>query len=230
MPHYKNLENSMNGILILDAAGFDRIAIGNPGPDPNIGKRIAPSTGITINDDNGFERTGYGVLKVDGQYRDVLGMDSHGREAAVLAVIDGGDSGLIVDHGDRELLVGSAQPLPGESNGFQGLVLKNGKEVLYKSGLAAKEHTEIHVPADILARYTGTYQLTPAFSITITQAGDHLFVQTAGASKFEILPESQTEFFVKETDAQFTFVTNGGGRATALILHQNGDRTAKRVD
>lgn len=232
IPDYKNLQNSMNGILILDAAGFDRIAIGNPVPDPNIGKRIAPSTGMMVNNDRGFERTGYGVMKVGGQYRDVLGMDSHGREAAVLAVEDGGDSGLMVNDGDRELLVGNSQPFSGESNRFQGLVVKQGKEVLYKSGRSVPptHGAEIHLPADILARYVGTYQFSPTLSITVTEDGDHLFGRANSGEKFEIFPESRTEFFVTEGEAQFTFVTNGSGLATALILHENGDRTGRRVD
>lgn len=223
--YYKNLQNSMNGILILDAAGFDRIAIGNPAPDPNIGKRNTPSTGMMINDDRGFERTGYGVSKLGGQYRDVLGMDSQGGETVDLAVLDGGDSGLIVNRGDRALLVGNSQPLAGESNPFQGLVVTQGKEVVYKLGPAA-----VHVPADILERYVGTYQLAPTFSIRITREDDHLFAQATGQAKSEIFPESQTEFYVKALDAPITFVTSGGGRATALILHQGDGETGKRVD
>jgi Domain of unknown function (DUF3471) len=210
--NYKAYQNGMNGILILDNEGFDRVAIGNPVPDPNIGKRIAPTTGIAINDDKGFERTGYGVMKVDGQYRDVLGMDSRGRETVDLAVFDGGDSGLFVSSGDRELLVGNSQPPPGESKPFQGLLVEHGKEVLYKSGLAEPQRAEIHVPADILARYVGTYQFTPTLSITIRRDGAHLFGQASGASEFEMFPESQTDFFLKAGDAQFTFVTNGSGR------------------
>lgn len=139
MSYYKEYQNGMNGMLILDEQGFDRVAIGNPVPDPNIGKRIAPSTGITINDDEGFERTGYGLLKVEGQYRETLGMDSHGREALGLAVIDGGDSGLFVFQSDRQLFLGNSQPLPGESKPFQGLLLKQNNTVVYKLEPAAQK-------------------------------------------------------------------------------------------
>ncbi|MGB7022575.1 MAG: hypothetical protein WBD73_02150, partial [Candidatus Acidiferrales bacterium] len=63
-----------------------------------------------------------------------------------------------------------------------------------------------------------------------TEVRDHLFEQGTGQPKFEIFPESQTEFFLKVVDAQITFVTKGPSRATALILHQNGDHTGKRVE
>src|SRR5210317_2313489 len=67
---YKNEYNhSANGILILDEKGHDRLVIGDPVPDLYFGKRIGPSTGIIINDENGQERTGYGLLNVDGVNR-----------------------------------------------------------------------------------------------------------------------------------------------------------------
>ncbi len=92
---YKEYNHDTYGILILDSLGFDRIAIGNPAPDPNIGKRIGPSTGIIINDQNGFERTGYGVLNVHGQNRVVLGLDNeNGSEGIAIALFEDGTSGI----------------------------------------------------------------------------------------------------------------------------------------
>jgi hypothetical protein len=85
------------------------IAVGDPVPDPNIGKRVGPSTGIVINDEQGSERSGYGLLKVDGRYRTVLGLDSsQGRESLTLAVYDAGRAGLTVEDGNRLVYVGSA--------------------------------------------------------------------------------------------------------------------------
>ena len=57
---YKTLNNATNGMIILDEHGYDKIAIGDPVPDPNIGKRVAPSVGLAINDNEGFERSGWG--------------------------------------------------------------------------------------------------------------------------------------------------------------------------
>jgi len=67
MGWYQDYQHSTNGILILSEDGFDRIAIGDPKPDPNIGRRLGPSTGVVINDPEGFERTGYGLLELDGR-------------------------------------------------------------------------------------------------------------------------------------------------------------------
>jgi len=60
--------------------------------------------------------------------------------------------------------------------------------------------------------------------------GDKLMAQATGQPKFQIFPESEREFFLKVVDAQITFETDSTGRATGLILHQNGaNMPAKRV-
>jgi hypothetical protein len=44
-----------------------------------------------------------------------------------------------------------------------------------------------------------------------------------------VFPESEKDFFYKVVDAQITFESDSAGRATELILHQNGmDQRAKR--
>lgn len=130
---YQSYRHDMNGVLILDEKGFDRVAVGDPVPDPNIGKRIAPSTGIVINDDQGFERTGYGLSKVEGRNRVVLGLDSaRGQEGVVLALFDEGPLGLTVQEGDRRIYLGISpheSTVTGEAEPFHGLVLRSGVEV-----------------------------------------------------------------------------------------------------
>lgn len=50
-------------------------------------------------------------------------------------------------------------------------------------------------------------------------------------SRFEVFPESEVDYFPKVVDAQATFVTDGKGRATELILHQDGySHHAKRIE
>jgi hypothetical protein len=48
-------------LIIEDAQGRDRIVLGAPIPDPREGKRISPSVGMVINDENGYERFGLGL-------------------------------------------------------------------------------------------------------------------------------------------------------------------------
>lgn len=94
---------------------------------------------------------------------------------------------------------------------------------------APKERKEITVDAKSLNAYAGIYQLAPNFALTITHEGNQLFAQATGQPKVEIFAENEKRFYYKVVDAQITFQTDDQGRATGLILHQNGDHPAKRV-
>jgi CubicO group peptidase (beta-lactamase class C family) len=94
-----------------------------------------------------------------------------------------------------------------------------------------EERTIIKVDPASFRDYVGRFQLAPDFIMTITQEGDHLFAQASGQPKAEIFAESDSEFFPKVSDAQITFVRDGQGRVTELILHQGGQDThAKRIE
>ena len=129
MEFYKKYDHSANGILILDENGHDRIAIGNNVPDPNIGKRIAPSSGIAINDENGFERSGYGILKVNGIDRVNLGMDTNkGTEGLVLTVDDDGTTGVSIRGQKHNIFLGKADSInwfSGNEYPYNGLLIQH---------------------------------------------------------------------------------------------------------
>jgi serine-type D-Ala-D-Ala carboxypeptidase/endopeptidase len=94
-----------------------------------------------------------------------------------------------------------------------------------------KEHHQVAVDPKLFDGYVGTYDLAPGIALMVTREGDHLFAQLTGQQKLEVLPESDRDYFYKVVDAQITFVALPNGRATELILHQNGrDQHAKRVD
>jgi CubicO group peptidase (beta-lactamase class C family) len=93
-----------------------------------------------------------------------------------------------------------------------------------------KEHKQVSVDPKLFDGYVGQYQLAPNFILTITRDGSQLFVQATGQPKFELFPESDHDYFLKVVDAQITFETDSTGRATAVVLHQNGmNQTAKRL-
>jgi D-alanyl-D-alanine-carboxypeptidase/D-alanyl-D-alanine-endopeptidase len=96
---------------------------------------------------------------------------------------------------------------------------------------APKEHKEVTVDPKLFDGYVASYQLEPSFILTVTRQGDHLFVQATGQPNVEIFAEGDRDYFYKVVDAQITFVTDAEGRATGLILHQNGrDLPAKRME
>jgi hypothetical protein len=130
----------MNGLLVLDEAGFDRVLLGDPVPDPNIGQRIGAATGLAINDDHGWERTGYGTMKVGDDWRVSLGFDSQdGSEGIMLSLFDQGGTFLRMQRDDGVLWLGDAPAgLVHEDAPFHGLALFERGEVRHEINAAAK--------------------------------------------------------------------------------------------
>lgn len=85
----------LNGMVLLDERGYDRVVVGDPMPDPAIRERIYPrqarSWGVQINDPDRTERSGYGVFET-GQV--TLGLDWVGREAVLLYGLADGRAGI----------------------------------------------------------------------------------------------------------------------------------------
>jgi hypothetical protein len=91
-------------------------------------------------------------------------------------------------------------------------------------------HTAISMDPKQFDAYVGSYELAPNVLLTISRSGAHFLGQITGQDPIEIFPEASREFFVKVVDAQLTFITDNTGRATEVVLHQNGnDSHAKRV-
>jgi D-alanyl-D-alanine-carboxypeptidase/D-alanyl-D-alanine-endopeptidase len=94
-----------------------------------------------------------------------------------------------------------------------------------------KPHTQVAVDPKLFDGYVGTYQVTSNLIYTISRDGSHLFAQLTRQPAAEIFPEGDRDYFYKAVDAQITFITDSSGRATELILHQNGqDVHAKRFE
>ena len=140
MGYYRDYNHATNGLVILSEDGFDRLVVGDPVPDPNIGKRVGPSTGLVINDAQGFERSGLGLLDVDGHYRVVYGLDSdRGREGLALVLNDQGIVGITVGDGQDRIFLGNApvgHGMPGLVEPFQGLLVTRDGEIVYELNVA----------------------------------------------------------------------------------------------
>jgi D-alanyl-D-alanine-carboxypeptidase/D-alanyl-D-alanine-endopeptidase len=93
-----------------------------------------------------------------------------------------------------------------------------------------KEHKQIAVDPKLYDEYVGIYEFTPAFKITITREAEKMYGQATGQARFQIFPESPTDYFLKEVDAQITFHKDEKGVVRQLVLHQGGaDQPAKKV-
>jgi hypothetical protein len=95
-----------------------------------------------------------------------------------------------------------------------------------------KPHVAIKLDAKLLDAIVGHYEFAPdtvlpsGAKLTISREGDQLIWQawgenaTRGAT--DIYPESETNFFIKLTGAQLTFIKNDKGKVTAVIHHLAG--------
>jgi CubicO group peptidase (beta-lactamase class C family)/uncharacterized protein YneR len=116
-------------------------------------------------------------------------------------------------------------PASSEIAGSLHTLAEGGTVVLSSERRVAK------IDREIFDSYVGSYQLAPDFVLKVTREGDRFMTQATGQGQIEIFPEDNHTFFAKVVDAQITFVTNGQGRATELVLHQGGrDQHAPRVE
>lgn len=111
-----------------------------------------------------------------------------------------------------------------------GFHILNPSMPLAPKPIPATQRTAIDVKADVLARYVGTYQLAPNLMLEITLTDGALYVHPTNQATLRLWPESETDFFLKEPDAQLSFVRDAQGAVSALVFHQGGQSaTAPRV-
>lgn len=139
---FEQLAHGASGIVFLNEHGFDRLVVGDKMPDPNTGKRIVDPTGISWNNDQGYELGGIGCSKTaEGKYRVVMGMDDPTvGEALHLFVLEDGTKGLRIASEDSLLLIGRARAnneIFGNTAEFAGLMIKDasGEVVLEQNAL-----------------------------------------------------------------------------------------------
>ena len=86
----------------------------------------------------------------------------------------------------------------------------------------------VPVPAAVLDRYVGAYELAPDFVITVRRDGDVLRAQPTGQPEMAMVAESETRFFVREANATVVFESDASGAVTRLVLHRGGRQLPAR--
>jgi CubicO group peptidase (beta-lactamase class C family) len=77
-----------------------------------------------------------------------------------------------------------------------------------------KEKVIVSVDRKIYDSYAGEYQIAPNFILTITNENGKLMSQATGQPTFELFAESETDFFLKESETEIKFVKNTQGKVT----------------
>ena len=83
-----------------------------------------------------------------------------------------------------------------------------------------------------LDRYIGRFQINVTLVVTVSQDKGRLFAQLTGEPKQRLMGVHDNEFVNEHGDANVTFVTNGDGPATEIILREPniGSRRGARID
>ena len=86
----------------------------------------------------------------------------------------------------------------------------------------AEERQEIDLPADVLGRYVGVYQLDRQGTVMVTRTGSGLIAEATGLGIAPIYPATQTEFFVKVIPVELTFQLDPHDAATGVVVRFAG--------
>ncbi|HEX3367206.1 gamma-glutamyltransferase [Phenylobacterium sp.] len=90
----------------------------------------------------------------------------------------------------------------------------------------------VALPAAVLDRYVGAYQLGPRAITRVEREGERLFAITnPGAVKVELFARSDGRFFERDYDVQVSFQTAASGHANSAAVRRNGiEIEARRID
>jgi len=130
-------------------------------------------------------------------------------------------------------------------NSGQGVVVmtnsENGAQLIqeiFRSVAAEYGWPDYHPQERVITRvdpriydaYVGEYEIASGFILKVTREGDKLVSQASGQPKSEMFPESETVFFVKDANAQFTFLKDESGHVIQVnILRGTRVYTAMRI-
>lgn len=92
------------------------------------------------------------------------------------------------------------------------------------------ERVEVKVDPALFDAFVGTYNLFPGFDLVVTREGDRLLAQATGQGKLELHPAGETTYFLREVEAEISFVRGADGKVESLVLDQGGRKNpGKRV-
>ncbi len=93
-----------------------------------------------------------------------------------------------------------------------------------------KPRASVSLSEEVLEKYVGEYEMSPAVMATVTREKDKLFGQLTGQPRFELFAEKEDLFFLKAVKADIQFKKDESGKIVGFVLHQGGNKTpAKKI-
>jgi pimeloyl-ACP methyl ester carboxylesterase len=83
----------------------------------------------------------------------------------------------------------------------------------------------------ILDSYAGRYEIAPGVMVSITRTGKQLVANVDQQATFELVPVSDTDFFIVEGPVRLVFTKDASGRIASIEGQQNGQKfSARRME
>jgi len=83
----------------------------------------------------------------------------------------------------------------------------------------------------LLDSFTGRFQIERGPFVTVTREGDKLMAQQQGSPKVQLLPLSESDFFIAEANIQVHYVRDAAGKVTAFSGIESGNEfVGKKVE
>jgi DNA-binding transcriptional MerR regulator len=99
------------------------------------------------------------------------------------------------------------------------------------AGPEAEEPRDVSVDVKVLDGYVGFYRWGEFAVLEVTRENTQLFARIDGDVRYELVPQSDTEFAARAMNAHVRFVTDSQERATSQVIHQYGVRVQiPRID
>ena len=173
-------------------------------------------------------------LRLDGEGLELIELRVDGRALAAGEYMLDADALTIPGLSHAAIVETRARIAPERNTALQGLYLSGDRDSGFLLTQCEAEGfrriTWFVDRPDVLARYVGTYELAPKLSLEVTLKDGALWVHPTDQPTSQLWPETEHDFFLKDIDAQFTFVQDSTGAVTSVILHQGGrDLPAKKV-
>ncbi len=94
-----------------------------------------------------------------------------------------------------------------------------------------KDIETVKADTSLFESYKGVYKYKEGTNIKVTSKNGKLYGEATGDANYELLPLSDTEFLIRELNANLTFKKDATGKVNAIHIKFAGDeRDAPRIE
>jgi len=97
-------------------------------------------------------------------------------------------------------------------------------------GKPYQEPAALSLPASQLDQYVGVYQLDETEEVIIRRDGEKLLASLPGGGRAEIIPSSETQFFIRDSRTRLSFTKSTAGVSFVLRDRYGTDQVARKTD